>query len=350
MRWLPEGSDENGHHKRASWYFATATVVGEETAEGTRKVVVAYDDGGGDDEIEWPDADAISLPKDQTNLARAAAVSEDQKKIKGQAFKLQGDSRDYRVNDVFYSVEEGIDGSWSNTTTREYIRSLRQIRTRMPSSGRRSTTSSSGPLSSLMLLSSVEVLDGRDRRGRRSRVGPIVRRGRSGGSFTGHVAAFGRKRSRVEKIGFLQAESRRKRLYLTAKRKMILTNCAACAAPLAHNAPRCVRCNTRYCNSTCQHDHWRRGHKQICKRYTAAATQNNTTPTKNTRRPSRKGVRGRHEGPDVLHLHAGPPLENEGGPRAHVCVPRDGGFAHVSCSGGAGEDFGRRGMDFKAEG
>ena len=47
---------------------------------------------------------------------------------------------------------------------------------------------------------------------------------------------------------------------------MILTNCAACAAPLAHNAPRCVRCWTRYCDSTCQHDHWRRGHKQICKR------------------------------------------------------------------------------------
>jgi hypothetical protein len=33
---------------------------------------------------------------------------------------------------------------------------------------------------------------------------------------------------------------------------MILTNCAACAAPLAHNAPRCVRCHTRYCDSTCQ--------------------------------------------------------------------------------------------------
>merc|ERR1719400_2615378 len=47
---------------------------------------------------------------------------------------------------------------------------------------------------------------------------------------------------------------------------MILTNCAACAAPLAINAPRCVRCKTRYCNKTCQHDHWRRGHKQICKR------------------------------------------------------------------------------------
>ena len=47
---------------------------------------------------------------------------------------------------------------------------------------------------------------------------------------------------------------------------MILTNCAACAAPLAHNAPRCIRCHTRYCNATCQHDHWRRGHKQICKK------------------------------------------------------------------------------------
>ena len=33
---------------------------------------------------------------------------------------------------------------------------------------------------------------------------------------------------------------------------MILTNCAACAAPLAHDAPtRCVRCHTRYCSATC---------------------------------------------------------------------------------------------------
>ena len=39
---------------------------------------------------------------------------------------------------------------------------------------------------------------------------------------------------------------------------MILTTCAACAAPLAHNAPRCVRCWTRYCNATCQHDHYAR--------------------------------------------------------------------------------------------
>ena len=30
---------------------------------------------------------------------------------------------------------------------------------------------------------------------------------------------------------------------------MILTTCAACAAPLAHDAPRCVRCHTRYCET-----------------------------------------------------------------------------------------------------
>ena len=30
---------------------------------------------------------------------------------------------------------------------------------------------------------------------------------------------------------------------------MILTNCAACAAPLAHDAPRCVRCQVRYCSA-----------------------------------------------------------------------------------------------------
>ena len=32
---------------------------------------------------------------------------------------------------------------------------------------------------------------------------------------------------------------------------MILTKCAACAAPLAHDAPRCVRCKTRYCRWAC---------------------------------------------------------------------------------------------------
>ena len=52
---------------------------------------------------------------------------------------------------------------------------------------------------------------------------------------------------------------------LTRKRKMILTNCAACAAPLAHDAPRCVRCQLRYCSHGCQQEHWsRRGHEENC--------------------------------------------------------------------------------------
>ena len=33
----------------------------------------------------------------------------------------------------------------------------------------------------------------------------------------------------------------------------------------------------------------------------------------------------------MLHLHAGPPLENEGGPRARVSCRGTAGFAHVSC-------------------
>ena len=46
----------------------------------------------------------------------------------------------------------------------------------------------------------------------------------------------------------------------------LLDKCAACSKDLAFNAPRCVRCHVRYCDSTCQHDHWRRGHKQMCKK------------------------------------------------------------------------------------
>ena len=48
---------------------------------------------------------------------------------------------------------------------------------------------------------------------------------------------------------------------------MILTTCAACAAPLAHDAPtRCVRCRTRYCSTTCLNNHaHREGHsEEIC--------------------------------------------------------------------------------------
>ena len=67
-------------------------------------------------------------------------------------------------------------------------------------------------------------------------------------------------------------------------------------------------------------------------------------PIRDTRRPSRSrgGVREDTKGQSA-HLHAGPPLEDEGGPRADVCVPRDGRVCSCFVSGGAGEDFGRGG-------
>ncbi len=48
---------------------------------------------------------------------------------------------------------------------------------------------------------------------------------------------------------------------------MILTTCASCAAPLAHTAPQCGRCQTRYCGRPCQVQHYKEGgHKALCKK------------------------------------------------------------------------------------
>ena len=47
---------------------------------------------------------------------------------------------------------------------------------------------------------------------------------------------------------------------------MILTNCAACAAPLGLSlGKKCGRCSTRYCGPACQKQHWDVGHKDFCK-------------------------------------------------------------------------------------
>ena len=48
---------------------------------------------------------------------------------------------------------------------------------------------------------------------------------------------------------------------------MILTNCAACAAPLGlTKGKKCGRCSTRYCGPDCQKQHWDGGHKDVCKK------------------------------------------------------------------------------------
>ena len=49
---------------------------------------------------------------------------------------------------------------------------------------------------------------------------------------------------------------------------MILTHCAACAAPLGlTSGKKCGRCSTRYCGPECQVQHWKEGgHDQLCKK------------------------------------------------------------------------------------
>ncbi|CAH0378065.1 unnamed protein product [Pelagomonas calceolata] len=45
---------------------------------------------------------------------------------------------------------------------------------------------------------------------------------------------------------------------------MILIHCAACAAPLVHDAPGCGVCATRYCSEACRLDGQRGGHNEVC--------------------------------------------------------------------------------------
>ena len=48
---------------------------------------------------------------------------------------------------------------------------------------------------------------------------------------------------------------------------MLLTNCAACAAPLGlSSGKKCGRCSTRYCGPACQKLHWEGGHDKFCKK------------------------------------------------------------------------------------
>ena len=49
---------------------------------------------------------------------------------------------------------------------------------------------------------------------------------------------------------------------------MILTHCAACAAPLGLAlGKKCGCCSTRYCGPACQEQHWKEGgHDQLCKK------------------------------------------------------------------------------------
>jgi len=125
------------------------------------------------------------------------------------------------------------------------------------------------------------------------------------------------------------------------KLNMIITNCAACAAPLAHDAPRCVRCKTRYCNATCQHDHWRRGHKQICKKIHRGGNAEQYHADNKYKEAVAVAVEAcvaDTKGQKCyICLEAVHPRTGEGLVRGCACGDRDGvaslelGVAHVSC-------------------
>ena len=122
---------------------------------------------------------------------------------------------------------------------------------------------------------------------------------------------------------------------------MPLTNCAACAAPLAHDAPRCVRCKTRYCDSTCQHDHWRRGHKQICKKIHRGGNAEQYHADNKYKEAVAVAVEACADDTKgqkcYICLEAAHPRTGEGLVRGCACGDRDGvvspelGVAHVSC-------------------
>ena len=122
---------------------------------------------------------------------------------------------------------------------------------------------------------------------------------------------------------------------------MIITTCAACAAPLAHDAPRCVRCKTRYCNSTCQHDHWRRGHKQICKKIHRGGNAEQYHAVEMYKEAVAEAVGKCADDTKgqkcYICLKAVHPRTGEGLVRGCACGDRDGvsspelGVAHVSC-------------------
>jgi len=123
---------------------------------------------------------------------------------------------------------------------------------------------------------------------------------------------------------------------------MLLTNCPACAAPLPPTAAKqCSRCKTRYCNSTCQVDHWRCGHEDLCKRIKRGGGAEQYHAAKKYKKAVGAAIEKCAEDSkgqtcyictEAVHSRTG-----EGLVRGCACGDRDGvasgttGIAHVSC-------------------
>ena len=102
-----------------------------------------------------------------------------------------------------------------------------------------------------------------------------------------------------------------------------------------------MRCKTRYCNSTCQHDHWRRGHKQICKKIHRGGNAEQYNADKKCKEAVAIAVEACADDTKgqkcYICLEAVHPRTGEGLVRGCACGDRDGvsspelGVAHVSC-------------------
>ena len=124
---------------------------------------------------------------------------------------------------------------------------------------------------------------------------------------------------------------------------MILTNCAACAAPLPHKAKQCSRCKTRYCGPACQKQHWDAGghNRELCKRIKKAGGAEQYNADQKFKEAVAWAVEVCEEDMKgqtcYICMEAVHPRTGEGVVRGCSCEDRDGvasgitGIAHVSC-------------------
>ena len=129
---------------------------------------------------------------------------------------------------------------------------------------------------------------------------------------------------------------------------MILTKCAVCATELGLSlGKKCGRCSTRYCGAECQVQHWKEGgHDTLCK------------PIKKAGGAEQYNANNKYA--EAVAVAAEACADDTKGQTCYICTQalhwktKEGlvrgcscrgtaGFAHVSCLGGAGEDFGRGG-------
>ena len=108
---------------------------------------------------------------------------------------------------------------------------------------------------------------------------------------------------------------------------MILTLCAVCATELGLTlGKKCGRCSTRYCGAECQVQHWKEGgHDQLCKKIKKAGGAEQYNANKKYAEAVAVAAEECAEdtkGETCYICTQSTPLENEGGPRARVRVPR----------------------------